>query len=120
MKIGKSIDVTEIENEPASDNKKLKALERNKKNLEKDIDSLLDDDKFANRKRADMNTRLDKICEDMDSVEREWIDCLNRLQAVQVQQLNEKKIKFAFDIENIGEILDHKGNHVETVVLLES
>ena len=29
-----------------------------------------------------------------------------------------KKIKFAFDIENIGEILDNKGNHVETVVML--
>ena len=42
MKIGKSIDVTEIENELASYDKKLKALERNKKSLEKDIDSLLD------------------------------------------------------------------------------
>ena len=42
MKIGKSIDVTEIENELSSYDKKLKALERNKKNLEKDIDSLLE------------------------------------------------------------------------------
>ena len=66
MKIGKSIDVTEIENELSSYDKKLKALERNKKNLEKDIDNLLDDDKFANRKRADMNKRLDKIYEDME------------------------------------------------------
>lgn len=168
MKIGKSIDVTEIENELASYDKKIKALERNKKNLEKDIDSLLDDDKFANRKRADMNKRLDKIYEDMDSVESERIECLNRLQAVQEQQLNEKKIyqmllefdriydklsmdeqrsvlhsliseiqiykkdeikesktyikkiKFAFDIENIGENLDNKGNHVETVCLLSN
>ena len=166
MKIGKSIDVTEIENELASYDKKLKALERNKKNLEKDIDSLLDDDKFANRKRADMNKRLDKIYEDMDSEESERIECLNRLQAVREQQLNEnkiyqmllefdriydklsmdeqgsvlqsliseiqiykkdeikesktyiKKIKFAFDIENIGENLDNKGNHVETIVKL--
>ena len=29
-----------------------------------------------------------------------------------------KKIKFAFDIDNIGENLDNKGNNVETVVLL--
>ena len=113
-----------------------------------------------------MNKRLDKIYEDMDSVESERIECLNRLQAVQEQQLNEKKIyqmllefdriydklsmdeqrsvlqsliseiqlykkdeikesktyikkiKFAFDIENIGENLDNKGNHVETVVSL--
>ncbi len=104
----------------------------------------------------------------MDSVESERIDCLNRLQAVQEQQLNEKKIyqmllefdriydklsmdeqrsvlqsliseiqlykkdeikesktyikkiKFAFDIENIGEILDNKGNHVEAVCLLSN
>ncbi len=130
--------------------------------------NLLDDDKFANRKRADMNKRLDKIYEDMDSVESERIECVNRLQAVQEQQLNEKKIyqmllefdriydrlsldeqrsvlqslisevqiykkdeikesktyikkiKFAFDIENIGEILDNKGNHVETVCLLSN
>ena len=160
MKIGQSVDVSEIEKELASYDKKLKALERNKKNLERDIDSLLDDDKFANRKRND------KIYEEMDSVESERIDCLNRLEAVQEQQLNEKKIyqmllefdriydrlsleeqrnvlhaliseiqlykkdeikesktyikkiKFAFDIDNIGENLDNKGNNVETVVLL--
>ena len=166
MKIGQSVDVSEIEKELASYDKKLKALERNKKNLERDIDSLLDDDKFANRKRNDMNKRLDKIYEEMDSVESERIDCLNRLEAVQEQQLNEKKIyqmllefdriydrlsleeqrnvlhaliseiqlykkdeikesktyikkiKFAFDIDNIGENLDNKGNNVETVVML--
>lgn len=85
MKIGKSIDVTEIENELASYDKKLKALERNKKSLEEDIDSLLDNDKFANRKRIDMNKGFDKIYEDMDSVENKRIDCLNRLEAVQEQ-----------------------------------
>ncbi len=31
-----------------------------------------------------------------------------------------KKIGFVFDIENIGENLDNKGNHVETVCLLSS
>lgn len=167
MKIGQSVDVSEIEKELASYDKKLKALERNKKNLEKDIDSLLDDDKFANRKRTDMNKRLDKIYEDMDSVENERIDCLNRLEAVQEQQLNEKKIyqmllefdriydrlsleeqrnvlhsliseiqlykkdeikesktyikkiKFAFDIDNVGEILDNKGNNVEVIMMMQ-
>lgn len=166
MKIEKSIDVTKIENELVFYNKKLKALERNKKNLEKDIDSLLDDDKFVKLKRIDMNKRLNKIYGDMDSVESDRIDSLNRLEAVQEQQLNEKKIyqvllgfdtiyhklsmeerrnvlhflisgiqiykkdeikgskiyikkiKFAFDIENIGENLDNKGNNVEMVYLL--
>ncbi len=29
-----------------------------------------------------------------------------------------KKIKFSFDIENIEENLDNKGDHVETIVML--
>lgn len=113
-----------------------------------------------------MNYLLKEENDSMDSVESERIECVNRLQAVQEQQLNEKKIyqmllefdriydrlsldeqrsvlhsliseiqiykkdeikesktyikkiKFAFDIENIGEILDNKGNHVEAVCLL--
>lgn len=72
--------------------KKLKALERNKKNLEKDIDNLLNDDKFVKLKRTDMNKRLNKVYGDMDSVESDRIDCLNCLEAVQEQQPNEKKI----------------------------
>ncbi len=30
-----------------------------------------------------------------------------------------KKIKFTFDIENIGENLDNKGNHVECVIMMQ-
>ncbi|MCI9110032.1 MAG: hypothetical protein HFI00_18035 [Lachnospiraceae bacterium] len=49
-----------------------------------------------------MNKRLDKIYEDMDSLENERIDCLNRLEAVQEQQLNEKKfIKCFWSLTNL-------------------
>ena len=41
-----------------------------------------------------MNKRLDKIYEDMDSLENERIDCLNRLEAVQEQQLDEFMINY--------------------------
>lgn len=166
MRIGQSIDVTEIEKELAEYDKKLKALERNKNVLEKEIDNLLDDDKVAIRKRADMNKRLDKIYLDMDSVETERTECQERLDAVKKQQLNEqniykillefdkvydklsmedrgkllhsliseiqlynkdeimesktyiKKIKFAFDVQNVDNNLGDKGNNVETIVKL--
>ena len=92
MKIGKSVDVCEIEKELDSYDKKMKLLERNKSNLERDIDGLLEDDKLANRKRADMNKRLDKIYEEMDIVEEDRLECKKRLETVRKQQLNEKKI----------------------------
>ena len=92
MKIGKSVDVCEIEKELDSYDKKMKLLERNKSNLERDIDGLLEDDKLANRKRADMNKRLDKIYEEMDIVEEDRLECKKRLKTVRKQQLNKKKI----------------------------
>ena len=166
-KIGKSIDMTELENELASYGKKLKALERNKLNLEKDIDSIMEDDKFADRKRKDMNKRLDKIYEEMELVENDKEDCITRIRAVEEQQLNKdkiynmllnfdkvydklsqedkrkylhsliseiqvykkdeisesktyiKKIRYAFEVENLDYNLGNKDNHVECVTLLQ-
>lgn len=166
QKIGKSLDVSEIEKELAFYDKKLKQLERNKSNLENDIDNIMEDDKSADRKRKDMNKRLDKIYEDMQEIEMQKQESLNKLSAVQEQQLNQdkifqllldfdkiydklsneekrkllhsliseiemyrkdeiketktyiKKIKYAFEVENIDQNLGNKGNGVETVCLL--
>lgn len=166
QKIGKSLDVSEIEKDLEFCDKKLKQLERNKGNLERDIDNIMEDDKSADRKRKDMNRRLDKIYEDMEELEVQREGSLNKLSAVQEQQLNQekifqlllnfdkiydkltndekrkllhsliseveiyrkdeiketktyiKKVKYAFEVENVAQNLGNKGNSVETCVLL--
>ncbi|WP_289391717.1 hypothetical protein, partial [uncultured Phocaeicola sp.] len=133
---------------------------------ERDIDNIMEDDKSADRKRKDMNRRLDKIYEDMEELEVQREGSLNKLSAVQEQQLNQekifqlllnfdkiydkltndekrkllhsliseveiyrkdeiketktyiKKVKYAFEVENVAQNLGNKGNSVETVCLL--
>ena len=166
QKIGKSLDVSEIEKDLEFCDKKLKQLERNKGSLERDIDNIMEDDKSADRKRKDMNRRLDKIYEDMEELEAQREGSLNKLSAVKEQQLNQekifqlllnfdkiydkltndekrkllhsliteiemyrkdeiketktyiKKVKYAFEVENVAQNLGNKGNGGETVVLL--
>lgn len=166
QKIGKSLDVSEIEKDLEFCDKKLKQLERNKGSLERDIDNIMEDDKSADRKRKDMNRRLDKIYEDMEELEAQREGSLNKLSAVKEQQLNQekifqlllnfdkiydkltndekrkllhsliseiemyrkdeiketktyiKKVKYAFEVENVAQNLGNKGNGGETVCLL--
>ena len=166
QKIGKSLDVSEIEKDLEFCDKKLKQLERNKGSLERDIDNIMEDDKSADRKRKDMNRRLDKIYEDMEELEAQREGSLNKLSAVKEQQLNQekifqlllnfdkiydkltndekrkllhsliteiemyrkdeiketktyiKKVKYAFEVENVAQNLGNKGNGGETIVLL--
>ena len=80
--VGKKIDVTEIEAELSSYQKRLRQLNRNKANLEKDIDHIIDEDDFAERKRQDMNDRLNRLYEEVYTVERQIADCEQRKAAV--------------------------------------
>lgn len=91
-KIGKSLDVSEIEKELSFCDKRMKLLERNKSSLERDIDNLMEDDKFADRKRKDMNKRLDKIYIELEECEIKKQENLDKLNAVKEQQLNQDKI----------------------------
>lgn len=165
-KIGKSLDVSEIEKDLAFYDKKIKQLERNKGNLERDIDNIMEDDKSADRKRKDMNKRLDKIYEDIEEFEMQKQESMDKLSAVQEQQLNQekifqllinfdkiydklsnderrkllhsliseiemyrkdeiketktyiKKVRYAFEVENIDQNLGNKGNSGECVCQL--
>ena len=65
-RIGKSVDVSAIEAEIANYRNELRKTERNKANLERDMDNISDDDKNAERKRKDMNRRLDSLYEKMN------------------------------------------------------
>lgn len=68
-RIGQKTDSSEIDNEIANYQKQLNKLERNKGRLEQDIDNIFDDDRNAERKRKDMNNRLNKIYEEIYNIE---------------------------------------------------
>ena len=87
-----STDVSEIEKEIKSYEKKLKILERNKESLYKDIDNLVDDDKIASRKREDMNKRLDNIYKDIEEVETLKLECEDKIDIIRKQEFNRDKI----------------------------
>jgi len=73
--IGEKVDVSEIGTEIVNYNKRLKQLERSKANLERDIDDITDDDKNSERKRKDMNRRLNSIYDEIAEVEVSIADC---------------------------------------------
>lgn len=90
--IGQKIDVSEIDGEIAGYRKYLAKLERSKTNLEHDIDNISSDDKNATRKRKDMNKRLDKIYEDIYSVEDQITECEQKKLSVEKDALTQENI----------------------------
>ena len=75
-------------------------MERSKSNLEQDIDAIYDDDKNAERKRRDMNNRLNKIYEEIYNVEDMITDCEKRKTAAEQNTLtkdNVYKMLLVFD-----------------------
>jgi len=68
-KIDQKVDVSEIDLEILHLKKKIVSLEQNKGRLEQDIDNIFDDDINAERKRSDMNKRLNKIYEEIYIIE---------------------------------------------------
>ena len=106
-KIGNSTDVSELEKEIKSYEKKLKALERNKENLYRDIDSLGDDDIIASRKRKDMNKRLDNIYRDIDEIESLKSECEDKIVVIRKQEFNRDKIyEMLLNFDKIFDKLD--------------
>lgn len=98
--IGQKVDVSEIETEIKNYQKKLVKLERSKSNLEQDIDGIYDDDKNAERKRRDMNNRLNKIYEEIYDIEDMITDCEKRKAAAEQNTLtkdNVYKMLLVFD-----------------------
>ena len=98
--IGQKVDVSEIDIEIQNYRMKLTKLERSKSNLEQDIDSIYDDDKNAERKRRDMNNRLNKIYEEIYSIEDQITDCEMRKASAEQNTLtkdNVYKMLLVFD-----------------------
>jgi len=91
-KIGIAVDVTEIQHDIHVYEKELKKLERNRNNLEKDIDNLSIDDKHIERKRGEYNRRLDKIYNQIYDIEDCIEECKRKMAAIEQESLNVEAI----------------------------
>ena len=80
--IGQQTNGPDLDAEIAGYKKQLKKLETSKSNLERDIDSITDEDRAAERKRRDMNARLNKLYEDIYSVEGQLDAAEQKKQAI--------------------------------------
>ena len=90
--IGQKVDISEIDTEISNYQNLLKKLERSKTNLEQDIDSLSDEDGNAERKRKDMNIRLNRIYEEIYGIEDAITDCEARKAAVEQDAMTRDKV----------------------------
>lgn len=90
--IGQKVDSTEIEAEIAGYKDALRKLERSKANLERDIDNIVDEDRNAERKRNDMNVRLNSIYDEIYDVEAQIMNCEQRKQAVEQQNITVESV----------------------------
>lgn len=86
--IGTKEDTVELDREIESLTKQYKKLERNKSNLEDEIDNLDDGDKFIESKRKDLNRRLNKMYASLYEVEEQLRENEARKEAVIKEKLD--------------------------------
>lgn len=87
-KINNSIDITGIEWELGNCQNELSRLKKSKVNLERDIDSISDSDKYADRKRQDMNNRLYGLYDKIEEIEEKIKECKAKKSAIEKETLN--------------------------------
>lgn len=90
--IGHEIDTDEIDAEIKNFQTRLQKLERSKANLERDIDAISDDDRNSERKRRDMNARLNKLYDDISDIEDQLADREQRKRAVEQNTLTVENV----------------------------
>lgn len=97
-RITSKMDYSGIECEIRNYREHLEGLERSKSNLERDIDNVTG--KYAERKREDLNRRLDKLYEEIYETEDRISDCELRMESAKKEaytQDNIYQILLAFD-----------------------
>lgn len=115
--LGHKTDVSEIDKELDNYHKMIKKLKKSKSNLESDIDAIYDDDKYAERKRQDMNNRLNKIYEEIYAVEDMITDCEKKKEAAQQDVLTKENV---FKMLLVFDKIFDKMNDVDKRKLIES
>ena len=115
-KLGNKTDVTEIDKELDNYHKLIKELEKSKSNLERYIDAIYDD-KYAERKRQDMNNRLNKIYEEIYDIEDRITDSEKKKEAAQQDVLTKENV---FKMLLVFDKIFDKMNDVDKRKLIES
>lgn len=115
--LGHKTDVSEIDKELDNYHKMIKKLEKSKSNLESDIDAIYDDDKYAERKRQDMNNRLNKIYEEIYDIEDRITDSEKKKEAAQQDVLTKENV---FKMLLVFDKIFDKMNDVDKRKLIES
>lgn len=85
--IGQQSDGAELSAEIEGYRKRLKKLETSKTNLEQDIDNIADGDRNAERKRKDMNVRLNKLYDEICDLENQISSCEQKRLAIEQNML---------------------------------
>ena len=116
-KLGNKTDVTEIDKKLDNYHKLIKELEKSKSNLERYIDAIYDDDKYAERKRQDMNNRLNKIYEEIYDIEDRITDSEKKKEAAQQDVLTKENV---FKMLLVFDKIFDKMNDVDKRKLIES
>ncbi len=109
-KILTAIDLTEIENDIKAYKKQLSSLQNSRSNLEQDIDRIAADDRYADRRRADMARRLDDLYDEIYRVEDLIQDAQMKKATLEKEQMSMQAI---FDILSSFDTIYDKMNAVE-------
>lgn len=117
--IGQQTDGADIDAEIAGYKRQLKKLETSKSNLERDIDNIVDEDRNAERKRKDMNARLDKLYDDICSVEGQIVGAEQKKRAIEQNILTlDTVLKMLGAFDKLFEVMDAEDRRklVETLI----
>lgn len=87
-KVMTAVDMTEVENDITAYKKQLSALQRSRDSLEQDIDRIAPDDKYAERRRADMMRRLNDLYDQIYKAEDLLQESLMKKATLESEQMS--------------------------------
>mgnify|MGYP001661303979 FL=1 len=87
-KVMTAVDMTEVENDITAYKKQLSALQRSRDSLEQDIDRIAPDDKYAERRRADMTHRLNDLYDQIYKAEDLLQESLMKKATLESEQMS--------------------------------
>ena len=87
-KVMTAVDMTEVENDITTYKNQLSALQRSRDSLERDIDRIAPDDKYAERRRADMTRRLNDLYDQIYKAEDLLQESLMKKTTLESEQMS--------------------------------
>ncbi len=87
-KVMTAVDMTEVENDITAYKNQLSALQRSRDSLERDIDRIAPDDKYVERRRADMTRRLNDLYDQIYKAEDLLQESLMKKTTLESEQMS--------------------------------